>query len=196
MSEACWLYALTRSAAFLILSRSSSLRFSLLVGLGSETSRSRLSGLLERFVPKRSLTQLQPRLRPAPYRRRSKESSLSRRRRRPRERRPLPSQQHRFRTGRSPAAWCARSSSPTSSRSWTPADASGSPSLRAGARTRRFAELLLLEAEDPLDEPLRLVAFLGVLLAVCAISFSLRELLSSSAVCAALDRCPAFGRAR
>ena len=60
----------------------------------------------------------------------------------------------------------------------------------------RFAELLLLEAEDPLDEPLRLVAFLGVLLAVCAISISLRELLSSSAVCAALDRCPACGRAR
>ena len=60
----------------------------------------------------------------------------------------------------------------------------------------RFAELLLLEAEDPLDEPLRLVAFLGVLLAVCAISISLRKLLSSSAVCAALDRCPACGRAR
>jgi hypothetical protein len=36
----------------------------------------------------------------------------------------------------------------------------------------RFAEPLLLELEDPADEPLGLVAFLRVVLAVCAISVS------------------------
>jgi hypothetical protein len=38
----------------------------------------------------------------------------------------------------------------------------------------RFAEPLLLELEDPLDELFGLVAFLRVVLAVCAISVSLR----------------------
>ena len=55
MSEACWAYALTRSAVLLTLSRSSSLRLSFFVGLGSATPRSRLSGFLERLMLTRSL---------------------------------------------------------------------------------------------------------------------------------------------
>jgi hypothetical protein len=61
----------------------------------------------------------------------------------------------------------------------------------------RFAEPLLVELEDPADEPLGLVAFLRVVfLAVCAISVSLRGLLSSGSVVCGADRCPVCGPAR
>jgi hypothetical protein len=60
----------------------------------------------------------------------------------------------------------------------------------------RFAEPLLVELEDPADEPLGLVAFLRVLLAVCAITVSLRGLLSSGSVVCGADRCPVCGPAR
>jgi hypothetical protein len=61
----------------------------------------------------------------------------------------------------------------------------------------RFAEPLLVELEDPADEPLGLVAFLRVVfLAVCAISVSLRGLLSSGSAACGEDPCPVCGPAR
>ena len=160
----------------------------ILVVVGSETPRSRLSGFLERLVPKRSLITAPAAARP----RRAagdQASSPSRRPRRSPERRPS-SSQRRYR-GPIPTIldWVFDRGFDRALveldlfRSWRLACASGSRFIGAVARTRSLSRPLLLELEDLFDEPFRLVAFLRVVLVVCAIC------LLFAACCAWLGLC-------